>query len=70
VFSVFKPNMMLNLILQSAKWNLKLLGMKGEIRPAGNAFFAARIWSAVLALICSALVYIFTDVLVIAYVMK
>ena len=70
VFSVAKPDSMLNLTIKTIQWKLKWFGLEGQISPAHNARTAIRLWSAALALVFAFLVYVFTYILVIGYAIK
>ena len=70
IFSVFDPHLMLKFFVRSMQCKLKWFGLTGEIRPDVNAEKRTRLWSVVLALIFGALVYVFSYVIVLGYVLK
>ena len=67
VYSVVWPQLMTNLLLFVARCKLRLLRFEGDIRPAGDASTAIRIWSALIALAFALFVYLFAYVIMVGY---
>ncbi len=70
LYSVVQPGLMLKLYVKSIQFKLRWFGMEGQIRPGPQAQTLTRVWSVVTALIFAGLVYVFTYVVEIGYVLK
>ena len=70
VFSITKPKTMLNLIIKSFQWKMKWFGLESQVRPRSQARTITRIWGIVISLLSAYLLYIFTYVIGITYMIK
>lgn len=69
-YSIVCPKMMLKFLLKAFQLKMKWFGFKGTIEPGDNAQRITRLWSAVTAFIFGGMIYAFSQIFTLAYVLR
>lgn len=69
-YSAVCPNIMIQLLLKAFQLKMKWFGFKGNIEPGDNVKKITRLWSFAMVIIFAGLLYAFSWIFTIAYVME